>query len=488
MQLELRRWCATVMVFSIVGLISAAALAEAPRIIAGPMFTQSESGTVDCWFQSDRAFELRAVCRPITMPGGDRIQYRTSDARFAARQDGRLRPLGRNAYVVTFQGEPRTLLNIWLERPTFTANENAPDDAIPEMSWHIWTPPEPASQQSRTPVDAPHVPDTHIDASLDPPTWIKRPGTYRIAFGSCSHQEKFPKTQPIWSAIAKDKPDCFLFIGDNIYLPNRSASYPTSRDKVLKLYCDTYDRQRQMPEMQPLLRSTYSFGLWDDHDYGPNNSDRTWKWKDVALEAFMLYFPGEYGLPDVPGCFRKISLGDVDVFMLDDRTYRDPNKAADRKTFLGERQLAWLKEGLTDSSAKFKLIVCGNQILSDTHPHESWGTYFREERDVFLRWLWDARIEGVVFLAGDRHFAELVRKPDPQGKGPDLWELTSSPLANDAYNDGDKILNSERVSSYTAGPNYGLLDFNTSAEPPNVRLSIKDELGKTVFHKTIRAK
>ena len=63
---------------------------------------------------------------------------------------------------------------------------------------------------------------------------------------------------------------------------------------------------------------------------------------------------------------------------------RDP----DRKTFLGARQLAWLKEGLAGSTATFKLIVCGNQMVSDGHANESWGVQFRAERDAFLRWAW----------------------------------------------------------------------------------------------------
>ena len=310
-------------------------------------------------------------------------------------------------------------------------------------------------------------------------------GRYTIAFGSCSHQEKFGEHQPIWDAIVRKKPDCFLFIGDNIYLPNRLEEFPGKRDGVLKLYCDRYDHQRQMPEMQVLLRSTISFALWDDHDFGGNNSDRTWPWKGVAFEALNLYFPNNYGLPDAKGCFYRFAWGDIDVFMTDDRTFRDPNDDPNRRTFLGEKQLAWLKDGLAQSKASFKLIVCGNQILADTHPHESWGVQFRPERDAFLDWLWEKKITGVIFLSGDRHFAELTRKRAPKGRGGDLWDLTSSPLANEVYKDGPTFESADRVAAYSDGVNFGVLDFDTTGKHRHVVLCVMDVNGKEVIRRRV---
>lgn len=312
-------------------------------------------------------------------------------------------------------------------------------------------------------------------------------GRFTFAFGSCSHQERFGEHQPIWTAIAKEAPDCFFFIGDNIYLPSKPESYPATRDAVLDFYRERYDHQRRMPELQSLLRSTYCFGIWDDHDYGPNNADKNWSWKDVAFEVFKEYFPGTYGLPDAPGCFQKFSWGDVDIFLLDDRSFRDPNDSPKPdKTMFGDAQLAWLKHGLAASTAKVKLIVNGNQMLSDKHPHESWGTYFRPERDAFLRWLWDQKIGGVFFLAGDRHFAELIHKQDPKGVGPDLWELTSSPLANGHFKQGGMLKNKERVAKYVGGVNYGVVRVDTTATPPTVELIVNGVEGNPVIEHRVR--
>lgn len=421
--------------------VAPAAAHDPPRIVAGPMFT-SVGDEIIVWVQTDSGALVRFEAEPRT-EGGDQPRVSIS-----------LRQVNLDQHIHT--GKARLMA------------------AVPYRCSIL---------------SSGHAPHTLLDdITITPPPPPGHPGRYAIAFGSCSHQERFPERQPIWEVVARQKPDCFFFIGDNIYLPNRAREYPPTRAEVLKLYCETYNRERRMPEMQPLLRSTMSFALWDDHDFGPNNSDRTWKWKDVALESMNLYFPNRYGLPDAPGCFYRFSWGDVDVFMLDDRTYRDPNNDPQRQTFLGKKQLAWLKDGLAESKASFKLIVCGNQALSDTHPHESWGVQFRPERDEFLEWLWERKTSGVIFLAGDRHFAELVCKKDPKKRGPDLWELTSSPLANEHYKAGPSFANPDRIAAYSDGVNVGVLKFDTTADPPRVELNVLDVRGNPVIrHQVVAA-
>src|SRR5262249_57359560 len=70
----------------------------------------------------------------------------------------------------------------------------------------------------------------------------------------------------------------------------------------------------------------------------------------------------------VPGdprrIYRSIKRGpSLEVFMLDERTYRGPNGENRQPTpspeaaFLGPAQLAWLKQGLAASTSTWKLLV-----------------------------------------------------------------------------------------------------------------------------------
>jgi alkaline phosphatase D len=83
-----------------------------------------------------------------------------------------------------------------------------------------------------------------------------------------------------------------------------------------------------------------------------------------AAKAFHEYMPMRFE-PAEPGrVYRKISYGPLlDVFMLDMRTYRGPN-GEDLQTsygpdayFLGPQQVSWLKHGLYNSRATWKVIA-----------------------------------------------------------------------------------------------------------------------------------
>ena len=77
---------------------------------------------------------------------------------------------------------------------------------------------------------------------------------------------------------------------------------------------------RALPELRRLWRATSHIAVWDDHDYGPNDGDASFVMKGAALEVFRRYWPNPtYGLPDVPGTFGWMHLGDVDFFLLADQ-------------------------------------------------------------------------------------------------------------------------------------------------------------------------
>ena len=57
----------------------------------------------------------------------------------------------------------------------------------------------------------------------------KKKNEIKIAFGSCNKQDR---KQVLWSSVIKEKPDVWVWLGDNIY----ADSYKSSiiRDKYIK--------------------------------------------------------------------------------------------------------------------------------------------------------------------------------------------------------------------------------------------------------------
>jgi alkaline phosphatase D len=262
--------------------------------------------------------------------------------------------------------------------------------------------------------------------SLLPEVNAERPlPNFAVAFASCMYPARVP-VQPIWDQVALKRPDALLLIGDNNYMPNLTAAYETSEDVVVYAMARYHRYLRDLPGLRTVLATTPTYGIWDDHDFGPDNSDGTFRWKDLSLSLFNKYYANaSAGLPEVPGIFTSFQIGDAQFFLLDDRYHRDPNQAADRKTMLGSGQLAWLKQAVQGSQATFKVIVNGGTLLVDRQGSGEYWANFGQERDEFLAWLSENRISGVLFAAGDWHVGTLNRLHREQDPYP-FYELLSS--------------------------------------------------------------
>lgn len=105
-------------------------------------------------------------------------------------------------------------------------------------------------------------------------TKISSSKTRRGAFGSCARVQEHPR-QPVWQAVAQGRPVLFFWLGDNVYGDSLHG----------EILANEYRRQRHVAELQPLLRSVPQLAIWDDHDFGLNDHDRTNPIKETALEV-----------------------------------------------------------------------------------------------------------------------------------------------------------------------------------------------------------
>jgi alkaline phosphatase D len=245
------------------------------------------------------------------------------------------------------------------------------------------------------------------------PLWSFRtdPPAFTMAVGSCAYVNEEIYDRPgdsygggyeIFDAIAARQPDAMLWLGDNTYLREVDWESP---EGIAHRYAHT----RRLPELQRLLAVAPHYATWDDHDYGPNDSDRSYVLKSASLETFRRFWPNvTAGLPGVPGVFTQFRFHDVDFFLLDDRFHRSPNRspADSQRTLLGPAQRQWLLDALTSSRAPFKVVAIGGQFLNPIAVFETASAMAPEERAVILEEIGRRRIEGVVFLSGDRHHAE----------------------------------------------------------------------------------
>ncbi len=262
------------------------------------------------------------------------------------------------------------------------------------------------------------------------------PPDFTFAFGSCAYTNEIEKDRPgksyggdyfIYSSILEQNPDFMLWLGDNVYFREPDDS----RTGVYHRY--THDRSLQ--ELQPLLGSVHHYAIWDDHDYGPNNSDRSFIYKDITLQAFKDFWANpSYGIGNNQGITTQFRWSDVDFFLLDNRFFRTPqNRKHIYKEILGDNQVQWLIDALLNSKAPFKIIAIGGQFLNSEKVFENYINWDDEHKKI-LDLINREKIEGVIFLSGDRHFSE-VSKMNRHNSYP-LYDFTVSPLTS-GYCDKD---------------------------------------------------
>ncbi len=276
----------------------------------------------------------------------------------------------------------------------------------------------------------------------------------RFAFVSCSGYNPYDPA-PGWADLGtRTNIDLVLMLGDNHY----------GNSPLLAKQRDAYRGQRQSAGFRDATRRLPTYGIWDDHDFGPNDSDGTLGMKEEAFRAFREHWANPaYGEPGNPGVYFTFTRGDVDFFLTDGRYYRDPNTQTNNpaKTMLGRPQVEWLKRSLKASRATVKVLAAGGEWQTHGTP-DSW-TSFTRERDEMLNFIREQGITGVILISGDRHFtaAYQVQKR--------FIEVTSGPIGG---NPSDSRVTAEMFIHQNKGRFYCVYDVDTTQVTPLLTLEI----------------
>jgi alkaline phosphatase D len=297
------------------------------------------------------------------------------------------------------------------------------------------------------------------------------PRDFRVYIGSCAYTEAYTRggnpyggDHHIFDTIAgrmatDGLPHFMLWLGDNFYLRGPSkhlgipAEYSTPEHMEIR-----YKDVRSQLQLRRLFAATHHYAVWDDHDYGSDDSDRHFPLKDASLRLFQAYWPNPpMGSKELPGTWCRFRHQDAEFFLLDNRFNRDPEKAppSPGKAMFGPVQMEWLKRGLAESKAAFKIVVSGSQFLSEEKNgvESGWHNY-ATERDDFLAWLAAHPVKGLVLLSGDSHNTQLFREGA-------VHEFSSSPLTSKIIKLSKTNWENPRLDKACSVEthNYGTLEF-----------------------------
>lgn len=313
----------------------------------------------------------------------------------------------------------------------------------------------------------------------------------RILFGSCSHQDK---PQKIWNAVIAQKPDLFIFLGDNIYGDTTNMSLLKSK----------YQRLANKAGIQKLKKTCPIIATWDDHDYGYNDAGASYSKKKESQKIFLDFFkePINSIRRKTAGIYTSYYYGKkenrIQIILLDVRYFRsdllritNKKKQLERHkksmgiyvptkyknaTMLGKKQWKWLEKELT-KRAKIRIIASSTQFLTHYNGWEAWRN-MPNEYNKMLSLIKKTEANGVIFISGDTHWAELSMNK-PKNLYP-LYDLTSSGLTEVFRDLGP---NQNRIYSYL-GVNFGSIQINWKKDPI-ISFLIYDINGKKKISKKI---
>lgn len=281
-----------------------------------------------------------------------------------------------------------------------------------------------------------------------------------------------------FATMRKHRPDFFLHSGDTVYADGPiKPEVALAGGKVWKnvtipektKVAETLDEFRAAHKYNFLDDNLRAFNAevpifvqWDDHEVVNNWSaskqlPAAYKERDVNLlaarsaRAFHEMYPMRESLSEPGRIYRTINYGPhLDVFMLDERSYRGPNGENQQTQygpgayFLGPDQLNWLKRSLLNSRATWKVIASDmplSIIVYDDAPNKKSSEAVAQgdgpprgrELEIadLLRFIKASGIVNTVWLTADVHYAAAHYYNPDKAQFQDFepfWEFVSGPL------------------------------------------------------------
>jgi alkaline phosphatase D len=308
----------------------------------------------------------------------------------------------------------------------------------------------------------------------------------RLGFGSCINIAEHPMLDRTLTLPF----DAFVLLGDNIYADTVNMA----------VMAEKYRTRKSSAFFQALRKKAPVLATWDDHDYGWNDAGSNYAQRVTSQKLFCDFMDEPATSPRRlrPGVYDARVFGPpgkrVQIILLDTRYFRsalatgqnnvvpsggkyiphpDPNV-----TMLGDAQWTWLEEQLR-VPAEARVIASSIQFLSEFSGAESWANLPREKQRM-LDLLHATRANGVVFISGDRHWAELSRL-DRDGEYP-LYDLTASGLT-ESHARGTPTPNRFRDGPTYHDVNAGLLTIDWSGTKPAALIQVIDVNGTVRIEK-----
>ena len=229
-------------------------------------------------------------------------------------------------------------------------------------------------------------------------TFPDKAASFKFVFGSCASTGS---ESVVFDTIREHQPSVFMHLGDFHY-ENISKDDPDE-------FREAFGRVLSSSTQSQLYRNVPIDYIWDDHDWGPNDSDRTNPARRSAHRVYRETVP-HYDLDgDEAPLYHTFTIGRARFIVLDTRSARDPRRAV-RPSMLGAKQKQWLLEQLADASKDSALVFLVQSvpwIAATGKTADGWAPYCDERREIAKQIDSLDLTQRLVMLSGDAHMLAL---------------------------------------------------------------------------------
>ena len=324
------------------------------------------------------------------------------------------------------------------------------------------------------------------------PARFANPKQLSFAAASCQSLEQGYYTA--YDRMAEDELDLVFHLGDYIYEYNAGNQGNIRKHhggEIVSL--SDYRVRHAQYKLDPALQKAHArcpwFVTWDDHEV-----DNNWNPEEIDQEhldaATQVFFEFLAIRPQaVPQrIWRSYRYGKtLEVFILDSRSERRPTEGL----YISDAQMAWLKKGLSESDAIFKVIV--NSVPITDMPvwfiaeGDRWEGY-PEQRAEILDFI-GSEVEGVFWITGDFHFGGVMNIGVPGSTHENMREIMVGPAAQFVNPLWVGVRNSPSVKGQfpflTGTLNYTRFTLNPEDEPPSLTVEFLTGSGSIIHSEVL---
>ncbi|HEX4923822.1 MAG TPA: hypothetical protein VFV50_07040 [Bdellovibrionales bacterium] len=316
--------------------------------------------------------------------------------------------------------------------------------------------------------------DTASNKSLDErylsPVDLSRSDA-RVAVMSCmKDSESAHKT--MWPSAQSANADYYFFVGDAVYGDTLFSHGP---DKLWSRFVETRSTLGiyQWKTLKPVL------AVWDDHDYGKNNEDGSYKHKAGTLAVFKAFFaqdkqePVLYTGPGNSMCLRAFNQS---YLFLDSRYFRKLSSNG-MTGFLGAEQIKWATSLVKNTKGPVWVMEGSPFFGRADKSSTSYQATAPKELDVFLKEVagWNTP---AVFMGGDVHYSEISAL-DKKHLGYSSFEFVSSSMHSSTKSKYYQNPNKQLQGSLKE--NFLMFDQTGAAGRPEWKVTCVGASNKTLF-------